>query len=497
MVSIISFEKRGGFIMPDGINRPSTTTPPSPDDQSDWGDVGGTDGLQDPGTSDWGEIDNNFTSPDTGDSYSSGTDTVSVTARQIRDLESKASSIKPKDANEKEKLDELLNDLNQALRAGDVETASTKFSDAQQIYDGLTTAPAPTSDQGATAVSGDGTATSGDGSTSSGDGGMQVSTNPDDFTIPTYNAGDDTGGDSPTSTKDGVNYYEAKDQGQSFNLTVPPASAKNDVKTNEIKTDGPVTLTPNPGDSVKLSKKGDQTIATVGDYTYKFSKNAQINIATDVSNVSGNIDNSNGKVTVGTDSPATYIPKEKYDNIANKLEAGANKIGSDAYLNDSPWKGLVGWKAGYKYSADSDEKNSDVKQVLNQIDDALKETDPTKKQDNWHGVLQTLKRWDSQNNDKGHVNDRANLLFNVLYGQLGEDGLKEAVREIIPSDVLNQITTLLTIKPDENNDKGEAQREAGLPGLDWTLQTRADTLKDWAGGGSDTSGDSTTGAAGA
>jgi hypothetical protein len=312
-------------------------------------------------------------------------------------------------------------------------------------------------------------------------------------------------GDSPTRVVNGEKFYEGQTPGQGFDLH-PSFDAA--LTTHTVTTDGKVTITPSPSDPVTISQSGDTLVVQIVHegkqalYKIDSKKASEVQLVADPSQVTGDTPNNDGKIKVGTlENPQTYVSKSKSNEIADKLQGALQKIGSysSGGLNWLSFLTLAivpvgipiinGGRSGGKYAADSEEKTNDIKQVLPQIVSALRETDPGKKKELWSTVVETVGRWDSQESDKGHVNDRGQLLFNVLYGQLGEDGLKEALKlGIFPKEFSDELSKVVTADPGENNSKDDANRETGGPG--WTHQSVADFLNRYSSGTEGTGTDS-------
>jgi hypothetical protein len=408
-----------------------------------------------------------------GDSYSP----ADITTKMFRELQSKVRDFHPKTEEEEKELQDLLKEINQGLKLElkhQDNESSEIYSKALAEYSILT---GDTSlGEGASESPGDTELDEVLGELGIERGtseGLSAEAAVGEEVVPPYG-----GGDSPTRVESGKNFYE----GEQFTLKVPSKATAGEAKTNVIKGNGSYTL--NPGDKdVKLSKKGERVFATVGEFAYVFDKNASLYIEAEPSQITGNVPNNDGKITAGLYEPQPFISQSEINNVAKKINDGASKVSLGVH-KDNIFEGYIANDGGV-YATDDEVENRDVKNILPRIADAIRERDPEEKKEKWESILDTLSRWNSQNSKKGNVNDRGQLLFNVLYGELGERGLKNALKnEIIPGDIARKISELLNADASELSTNDAFNAQAGSPS-DMTHQTSADFLNNYAGSGED------------
>jgi hypothetical protein len=345
--------------------------------------------------------------------------------------------------------------------------------------------------------------------------------------------GDDQGNSqnpAPTRVQDRINYFEAASPKEDFQLTDTGDGSK-----NVITTDGNVVLSPlDPlNDTVKISSDNKYYIFT---FTHKDASTGKttttlwkvdrtkvnsVHLAVNPNQVTGDIHNSKNQVTVGTDSNELFISNNTRQTLGGQLSAAIGKIGyqtyywqpfgptgmgtgygSDPYFTGQyegqPQPGdtdppgatyTVGWQGSQMFNGTPDSvQNSkgeaeEVKNLLTQISQAVSETDPKKRADLWGSINGTLSRWASQDDKGGGIaNNKAQLLFNVLYGELGEEGFKSALQNgLLDPGFAQALAGDLTAKADENNnlDTEITGYQSGGPG--WTHQSSADFLTQNAG----------------
>jgi len=308
----------------------------------------------------------------------------------------------------------------------------------------------------------------------------------------------------PTRIAHGMNYYEMTDASQTLELTAQGSS-----KRNVVETAGKFILRPkDPKDTIKLSKDGHFLVIKLThegrteSYKVNLATVQKIHIASDA--VTGNVQDD--KLTVGAQNIQEYISSTKIQNWSDKLNSAPSKVGCSFFtfqvtpmtmnspsapvtLGPSTGQQTVendfselrpGEIYGFRSIGDGDktrDKVEGVKALLPLMGAAVKEKDPQARKEKWNQIVETLSRWNSQEENKGHVNDRAQLLFNVIYGELGEEGFKEAMAlGLIPAEFGTKLSELLLSEASENSKMKEINpHQIGGPG--WTHQTSADFLK--------------------
>jgi hypothetical protein len=313
--------------------------------------------------------------------------------------------------------------------------------------------------------------------------------------------------------ENGVNYFEKK--GESGELYLQ-ASGKG--SENVVTADTTVTLNPRSpeDDPVELKEEGDYVIVKITHEgqvdVYKIGKKAKIIINSD--NVTGD-DIEDANISVGAGSSKVYISEEKIGKIGNKIQ---NSVGLVGYAVSS-WEEyeVDGWGPGFmdadsvgirdtgsdagggtkytvgyrgregskdsfnKWVVEAQAEMKDVKEVLQLMAQAIKEEDDDKKSKKWDVALDAIGRWNTQHEKKGETNNRDAFLVNVLMGELGEEGFKDALQlGIIPTSFAKKIAEGLMAEATEvNNTTTELQWQFGANG--WTHQSKADWINKYAG----------------
>lgn len=314
-------------------------------------------------------------------------------------------------------------------------------------------------------------------------------------------------GDAPTRLgKDGTRYYEARDSDEGFSLVASGKKSK-----NVVRGAGSVTLEPaNPEDTAKVREEGGKIHVefSSGD-SYEIDKSTQIHIACD--HVSGDIES--GHVSIGRSNPTPLLSESRLQEISSKIGASLDQIGSVSYGlgNDglavnALQKYTVGFCAGDSLNvlnisinlpfisseqkasmiaqststmaAEAQAEAKDVKEVLGQIQKAIDEKDPEARASLWSSISDALGRWQSQDSaGGGNANNRAQLLFNVLYGELGEENFKWALQKgVIPSDIAGNLSGCLTAFSTEGKEMTNEITNYQRGGPGWTHQSSADFL---------------------
>ncbi len=297
-----------------------------------------------------------------------------------------------------------------------------------------------------------------------------------------------SGGEKPTRIVKGVQYFEANKDFQ----FAPIGEGKETV----VDTQGSVTITPeNPQAKIQVEEEGGTLVIRVEgqkkDYVYRIKNASEINIQGE--NVSGNYSNEDGRVKVGANGKE-FFSQQKINEAADKLQAAAGLIGGgwkktfkpeatpgtpldkDAnYKFAGPNQGV--WvltpDEGKKYTGPDAEKNQDVSKMLPRFAEAMRETDPKKRAELWESVKFDLELWDSQQSEKGHTNDRFNLLCKVIKKELGEDLLKEVLGNgILPREIVGVMTAGLRAHIGEMSSLEDGRRVVGGAD-DWTHDTLA------------------------
>jgi len=284
---------------------------------------------------------------------------------------------------------------------------------------------------------------------------------------------------SPSTDENGVKHYQDT-TGEGINLT-----ANGDGSHNVIETQGNFVFTPvSPDDEISLFKNGDSIViksnhAGKTDY-FQVNANATIHINSD--RVSGNLDNKDGNITVGNgDNPTPFYSSGDRDSIGSAIENAAKKVIAPAYGNSDASIGDVD-------PAVEKKKAADVKKALKYLGSALQETDPDKQKNLFENATEIVKNWTTQS--ASAYDHGAALLVKVLYGELGHDGLKDAIRNnLIPKDFVSALSEGLTVTGSDGSDVSknyqvdsymENQHYHGTSS-GWTIATAVSNLKDWAG----------------
>ncbi|MFO1518825.1 MAG: hypothetical protein U1F57_04050 [bacterium] len=336
-------------------------------------------------------------------------------------------------------------------------------------------------------------------------------------------SGQENAGDSPTKVENGVNYYEGQ-KGQDYHLT-PAADQTEDRVENEVTTDGNVTITPlDPNDAVTVSGSGASAVVDIVHegkttrYTVDLSHVASLHIASD--NVKGSAANDDNKITTGTQSSENFVSGTDRTTLSQKVANSVNKIGTfsfswtddfaddvfddDAFLISGDIKSSntgtygLGWGGDYLKNMEMDREtmknwvrdksgtektvNAEadaVKPVLTAMSKAMGETDPSKRQELWKEASDAMGQWKTQDQKNGGTtNDQAQLFFDVLYGELGEEGFKQAISSgLIPSDFANQICSNLESVGKENTDTKKEIDGYQWGGPGWSHETSADFIR--------------------
>jgi hypothetical protein len=340
--------------------------------------------------------------------------------------------------------------------------------------------------------------------------------------------GNDQGGNpnpAPSRVQEGTNYFEATSPKQDFQLTDTGDGSK-----NVITTDGNVTLAPMDPlhDTVKISSDAtsyifsfthkDTATGKTSTTTWKVDrmKAKSIHLAMDPSQVSGGIDNSKGQISVGTDHQEAFISSSSRQSLGSQISGSVGKVGyqtriwmglgftTDIHYHPDPfgvgsnplqapgtpdtdppgatytvgWQGTMAIHSNPDSVQESKAESDDVKSMLTQIGQAVSEKDAAKRADLWSSISENLSRWKSQDDQGGgYCNNRAQLLFNVLHGELGEEGFKKALQSgLLDPGFAKSLASDLTARPDENNNLDSEITNYQSGGPSWTHQTSADFL---------------------
>jgi len=266
-------------------------------------------------------------------------------------------------------------------------------------------------------------------------------------------------GAPPTSIdKDGTLRYDGRAEEGSPDLNLRAPGDRSKVVVDNATT---VTLTPkNSTDEVTIREEGNYYVVEMDGDTFKVNKDAKLNIVSD--HVSGDVDNENGNLTFGASNSKTrkYFSPAKLQEMSEKILSGAQKVDQDTPL---------------KYGQDNERASA----ILKDMAAAMAETDPEKRKELWGAVAEKLNLLATNKNYtgeyKGYQNDVAQLVFNMVYDALGEDGFKDALKQgLIPKDIASNLALRLTVKADEN--LSEDFVNAGNNGPGWTHQMSADFL---------------------
>jgi len=290
-------------------------------------------------------------------------------------------------------------------------------------------------------------------------------------------------GETPSKVEGDKIYFDGKDS-PSLQLKSPDTG-----KTVVIDGADQVQLTPkNQNDPVSISDDGQYYVVTMGSDTFQVDKNAKLHIDSD--HVSGDVNNANGDLTVGASDATSqkYVSPSKLNDMANKIstEANAMQYATSIEGEDGDYGELVAPKSKYGMWDEGQEAKTgtdDAKRVLNALADAMRETDPKKRKEKMDNATEIMSRARTQNSSPGRVNNTAQLIFNVLYGELGEGGLTEALSSgMIPQNFVNELTTGLEADPNENTSMKEITGyQVGGPA--WTHASSSQFLKDHSLGG--------------
>src|SRR5262249_3779338 len=119
-----------------------------------------------------------------------------------------------------------------------------------------------------------------------------------------------------------------------------------------------------------------------------------------------------------------------------------------------------------------------AKSILNEVADAMKESDPKKRADAWKKAEDDLNNLYSDGADPGNVNDIAQTVFNAMYDALGDKDFKDTFQklDLIPPDFATALSTMIGLLPGENTNNDAKDHSYGGPG--WTHQRTMDWLKE-------------------
>lgn len=288
--------------------------------------------------------------------------------------------------------------------------------------------------------------------------------------------------------KDTLIFKGGKEGEKSFDFKSP-----GNGKTIRVEDAESVNITPpTKKTEVQVTSEGDYYVITVGKDIFKVNKDADIRIFSD--KVTGDIGNSEGKVKIGADEKTArrFMSPETQKKFGETLKAAIGKTGERVmgidYNNGINGNQHIGPREedqpkityGVQNVMSASNEPEDVKRVLNSMAEAALETDPKKQKGAWETALDALKRFKTDF-DPGAANNRAQLLFNVLFGELGETGLKDAIKSgMIPKEFASELATILEIKPDENTKKGGEIDGYQIGGPGWTHGTSSEFLKKYS-----------------
>ncbi len=277
-------------------------------------------------------------------------------------------------------------------------------------------------------------------------------------------------GITPTRVEKGIRYYESQ-YGQPLDL-VPTGKGSQ----NLVTTSGEVTITPqDPKAPVEVSQEGGFFIVRVRggekEDVYKVKSNAS-KLKIESENVSGDLENEDGVVTAGSKGEK-YISPERLANYAQVLKAGVGKVGGD-FKKDGLGRGYL--DGGLQYSADTQEKNEDVKKVLEIMAQALESKEPKAKKELWEEATDIVANWLNVDSEKlGSANDRAAMVCRVLHGEFGERGFKQLLKDgILPREFAEKLVEVISIRQDEVFSEEDGNRGRGS--LHWNHKKYADFL---------------------
>jgi len=300
-------------------------------------------------------------------------------------------------------------------------------------------------------------------------------------------------GEMPSRKEGDTLIYDGKDA-TSFNFN---AAGKGKTCVAENATD--VTITPSDKKAeVVISVEGDNYVITVGNDTFKVSKDAKINILSD--HVTGpDVANSKGNITVGaSEKTATrFMDPSRRAALARTLSDAVGKIATEDYYRYSddlrngggtynPETGQYEqytkpeMKYGVQGFTGGSPETDDAKKVIKAFADAVAEGDPKKQKDAWENAQDVLVHMRTNVADPHYLNNRAQIIFNVLYGELGEDGLKQMLTSgMMPMSYANELSTQLESVVDETNSMGEIEGYL-VGGPKWTHGTSSEFLKKYS-----------------
>jgi len=262
-------------------------------------------------------------------------------------------------------------------------------------------------------------------------------------------------GGTPTKVDGNNIQYECKDGETSLSLQGRSGATTSKKITVDNATD--VQFTPaKPDDSVQVTHEGSYYVIQDGSDTFKINDSAKIHIASD--HVTGDADNPDGNLSVGAgDSNRVYVSTEELGRLADKISnaSGAVKL-------------------------DSDKKTSEAQKILGEVADAMRESDPKKRADDWSKIGDDLSQLYNGDMGPGDINDVAQTIFNAVYDGLGEQGFKDAFGKqgLIPPDFANSLSIAITLNTGENTNSDSKDHAFGGPG--WTHQATADWLKKYS-----------------
>ncbi len=277
----------------------------------------------------------------------------------------------------------------------------------------------------------------------------------------------DAYGETPSKIEGSNVFFDGKDD-TSFSL-----KSADQGKTVILPNATELTLTPKDKSTpVKITGEGENYVIQIGSDSFRVNKDAKIRIYSD--KVSGDgIGNKDGKIVVG----ASEKSEQKFSDPAKMKETADNL--ENANIGDD--------KAKYGFGGADDKKNTEAKKVLSAVAEALRETDPEKRKGLWEEAVDQLKRSKAEIGGSEHLNDFSQVIFNVIFGELGKSDFKTFLKDgLIPDDFVSEMASQLTENEGEKSNH-DATNVRGISKDDksWTHGASAEFLKKYSGQSSD------------
>lgn len=298
---------------------------------------------------------------------------------------------------------------------------------------------------------------------------------------------------TPSRIENGVRYYQGGPGENSVSLF---GSGEEKEYVIEFEN-GEVTIQPqSPEAEVEIKERGQYLEVVIEQdgtrEVFKVHKSNRLHVASD--HVVGDVDMEETQITMGLNSYQTLISEDFLKDLERDVGRALNKLGHVVYTDpeaesegiplfgpsSDPFGGMLKvpdveftgeYALGYQdpdklMNADweelmskSQEGEEQVARVLAGIKDIFDEEDPQQRQIMWSNVVNDLQRINAEAPEAGNVNNRGQLLFNALYGELGEENFQKAIElGIIPQDFVVGLINTLNVVPEEDYDTHDEVR---------------------------------------